>query len=102
MAKIHSTAIVEDGAVLGADVSLDWLTSKLAETDSAYNVQSPRAVQLMGLKSQSYIINYDGKFITHPEAEKRFGQRGIRIAGTLHRLLRGGGIPSGLLPEAPG
>ena len=58
-------------AVLGADVSLDWLTSKLAETDSAYNVQSPRAVQLMGLKSQSYIINYDGKFITHPEAEKR-------------------------------
>ena len=58
-------------AVLGADVSVDWLTQKLAETDSTYNAECPRAVQLMGLKSCSFIINYDGKFITHPEAEHR-------------------------------
>ena len=57
-------------AVLGADISLDWLTKKLAETDSAYNAQNELAVQVMGLKSQSFIINYDGKFITHPQSER--------------------------------
>lgn len=56
-------------AVLGADISLDWLTKKLAETDSTYDAQNNLAVQVMGLKSQSFIINYDGKFITHPKSE---------------------------------
>lgn len=70
MVPIHDVK-GEPVAVLGADVSLDWLTNKLAETDSTYNAQSPRAVRMMGLKSQSFIINYDGKFITHPQAEKR-------------------------------
>jgi len=70
-------------AVLGADVSLDWLTQKLAETDSAYNAESPRAVQMMGLKSQSFIINYDGKFITHPDAEHR-------LEGVFFDHVRGG------------
>ena len=50
--------------------SLDWLTKKLAETDSTYNAQNNLAVQVIGLKSQSFIINYDGKFITHPTSEK--------------------------------
>ena len=58
-------------AVLGADVALDWLTNKMAETDSAYNAQTPMAVKRMGLKAQSYIINYDGTFITHKESEQR-------------------------------
>lgn len=56
-------------AVLGADISLDWLTYKLNETDSMYNAQSRFASEIMGLKSQSYIIDYDGKFITHPDRE---------------------------------
>lgn len=58
-------------AVLGADVSLDWLTNKMAETDSTYNAHTPMAVRRMGLKAQSFIINYDGKFITHKESGKR-------------------------------
>ncbi|MBP3247164.1 MAG: hypothetical protein J6M36_04675 [Prevotella sp.] len=57
-------------AVLGADISLEWLTGKLDETDSTYNAQNNFADKVMGLKSQSFIINYDGKFITHPKAEK--------------------------------
>ena len=55
-------------AVLGADISLEWLTGKLDETDSTYNAQNNFAAKVMGLKSQSFIINYDGKFITHPKA----------------------------------
>ena len=58
-------------AVLGADISLDWLTSKLEETDSAYNAHSPFAAYMFGLRSESFIINYDGKFITNPKAEKQ-------------------------------
>lgn len=58
-------------AVLGADVSLEWLTSKMAETDSAYNAHAPQAVKMMGLKAQSFIINYDGTFITHQESGQR-------------------------------
>lgn len=57
-------------AVLGADISLDWLSYKLVETDSTYNAQSKLAFQVMGLKSESYIIDYDGKYITHPDREK--------------------------------
>lgn len=52
-------------AVLGADVSLDWLTQKLAETDSTYNATG-YVSDANGLKSQSYIINRNGTFITHP------------------------------------
>lgn len=54
-------------AVLGADISLDWLTSKLAETDSTYNANSSFAPNLLGLETQSFIINHDGMFITNHE-----------------------------------
>ena len=54
-------------AVLGADISLDWLTSKLAETDSTYNANSSFATNLLGLETQSFIINHDGMFITNSE-----------------------------------
>ena len=57
-------------AVLGADISLDWLSKKLAETDSSYNAQGGLAYQIMGLKSESFIIDYDGKYITNPDREK--------------------------------
>lgn len=57
-------------AVLGADVSLDWLSMKLAETDSTYNAQSRFISEVMGLKSESHIIDFDGKYITHHDREK--------------------------------
>lgn len=57
-------------AVLGADVSLDWLTGKLDETDSVINNQSMVMAGLFDVKSKSYIINHDGLFITHAD-EKR-------------------------------
>ena len=69
MVPIHN-AEGKPVAVLGADISLDWLTWKLIETDSTYNAQNVFAAQVMGLKSQSFIINYDGRFITHPKSEK--------------------------------
>lgn len=62
-------------AVLGADISLDWMTAKLAETDSTYNAQSAFFNQWLDLESQSFIINYDGTFITHPDEQHRM--RGI-------------------------
>ena len=43
----------------------DWLTQKLAETDSTYNATG-YVSDANGLKSQSYIINRNGTFITHP------------------------------------
>ena len=70
MVPIHNA----DGkpvAVLGADISLDWLTKKLEETDSAYNAQSPFTMKILNLKSKSFIINHNGAFITHPEGEKQ-------------------------------
>ena len=57
-------------AVLGADISLDWLSMKLAETDSTYNAQSRFISEVMGLKSESHIIDFDGKYITHHDREK--------------------------------
>ena len=56
-------------AVIGADVSLDWLTNKLNETDSTINANAPFASKILRENTQSYIINHDGKFITHPDAE---------------------------------
>ena len=53
-------------AVLGADVSLDWLTKKLNEMDSIINENATFAANLLKLRSQSFIINHDGSFITHP------------------------------------
>lgn len=69
MAPIHD----KDGkviAVLGADVSLDWLTDKLNETDSVINDNSSFVTNVLDLKSSSFIINHDGTFITHPEADR--------------------------------
>ena len=57
-------------AVLGADVSLDWLTGKLDETDSVINNQSMVMAGLFDVKSKSYIINHDGLFITHAEENR--------------------------------
>ena len=55
-------------AILGADVSLSWLTEKLNETDSivtggGFNMLNT----ILGAVSQTYVIRHDGAFITHPE-----------------------------------
>ena len=56
-------------AVLGADISLDWLTEKMIETDSTINSKTKFAADYLKLSSQSFIVNHDGTFITHPDAK---------------------------------
>ncbi len=57
-------------AVLSADISLDWLTNKLNETDSIINKQVMMTASMFEMKSNSFIINNDGTYITHSD-EKR-------------------------------
>jgi HAMP domain-containing protein len=69
MAPIHD----ETGrvvAVLGADVSLDWLTNKLTQIDSTMNINAISMADRFGLKTKSYIINHDGTYITHNDESK--------------------------------
>ena len=55
-------------AVLGADVSLSWLTEKLNETDSIISGSGFNAINaVLGFLSKNYIIRHDGTFITHSE-----------------------------------
>lgn len=69
MAPIHDKT-GRPVAVIGADVSLDWLTDKVNETDSTINKDASLASDLLGLRSKSYILNHDGTFITHQEEER--------------------------------
>lgn len=69
MAPIHDPT-GRTVAVLGADVSLDWLTDKLNETDSTINKNASFVAGALNLNSVSYIVNHDGTFITHPKAER--------------------------------
>lgn len=64
MVPIHN----EEGhvvAVLGADISLDWLTSKLNEVDTVINESNMLMADMFEMKSKSFIINHDGTYITH-------------------------------------
>ena len=54
-------------AALGADVSLDWLTWKLQESDSTTNAKTHFMSRIIQQTSTSFIINHDGTFITHPD-----------------------------------
>ena len=92
MVPIHD-ATGRPVAVLGADVALSWLTDKLDETDSTYNEKSPLTSKLFGLKRQSFIINYDGRFITHPVASRR-------LEGLFYKYLMGN--DDNLLPTLVG
>lgn len=68
-------------AVLGADVSLDWLTAKLNEADSTVNKSSMMMASKFKMKSSNFIINYDGTFLTHPDESNI-------IKGNFFRLLK--------------
>ncbi len=57
-------------AVLGADVSLDWLTNRLAQSDNAINTSSFAGSNSSKLAARSYIIRRDGTFITHPDESR--------------------------------
>ena len=52
-------------AVMGADISLDWLTNKLSEADSTINKGGMMMASLFEMKSQNFIINHDGTFMTN-------------------------------------
>lgn len=56
-------------AVLGADISLDWLTSKLNEVDTIINSNNMIMASLFKMKSKTFIINHDGTYITHSNEE---------------------------------
>ena len=58
-------------AVLGADISFDWLTSKLSETDSIINKKSMFMASKFKMKSNSFLIDNDGTFLTHPDKNSR-------------------------------
>jgi hypothetical protein len=57
-------------AVLGADISLDWLTGKLNEMDSTLNNNAMLMASKFGLKSSSFIINHDGLYITNNDPNR--------------------------------
>ena len=69
MVPIHDQAgrIV---AVLGADVSLDWFTSKLDKADSVINKHKMFMASKFEMKSNSFIINRDGKYMTHSDRSR--------------------------------
>jgi HAMP domain-containing protein len=56
-------------AVLEADISLDWFAKKLAETDSVINANTKFVTRILQEKAQGYIVNHEGIFITHPDAQ---------------------------------
>ena len=57
-------------AVLGADISLDWLTGKLEEADTTINKSVMMMANIFEMKSSSFIINHDGSYITNPEGKR--------------------------------
>ena len=57
-------------AVLGADVSLDWLTKKLEEADTTVNKSVMTMASMFEMKSSSFIIYHNGTYITNPEGKR--------------------------------
>lgn len=55
-------------AVLGADISLNWLTNKLNETDSTIN-NALFLADKFPIQARSFIINHDGTYLTHIKGE---------------------------------
>ena len=56
-------------AVLGADVSLDWLTVQMQEIDLMVNERSPIPSDEK-YSTYSFLLDKDGDYITHPETAR--------------------------------
>lgn len=56
-------------AVLGADISLDWFTNKLNEADSVINRSKMLMASKFEMKSNSFIINHDGTYMTNSDGK---------------------------------
>lgn len=52
-------------AVLGADLPLDWLSSKITETDSVINDNSLLQASMFEMKSNSFVIDPKGNYLTN-------------------------------------
>lgn len=57
-------------AVLGADISLEWLTNKLSEADTTINKSVMVMASIFEMKSSSFLINHDGLYITSQEGKR--------------------------------
>ena len=55
-------------AVLGADLSLDWLSDKMEEMDDKINQRAHRMTSRW--QSYCFIIDRDGNYIAHPDAKR--------------------------------
>ena len=58
-------------AVLRAGILLDWLTTKLSETDIKYNDSGSSIPNIFEPKSKRFIIDNNGRFLTHPGDDQR-------------------------------
>lgn len=85
-------------AVLGADISLDWLTNKLSELDSTISQKSMLIADMFHIKPTSYLVNHDGTYITNAEEkhilEENFFShlescRGSDVEALVHNMRNG-------------
>ena len=56
--------------VLGAEISLDWFTNKLKEADSVINKSKMLMASKFEMKSNSFIINHDGIYMTNADRSR--------------------------------
>ena len=85
-------------AVLAAEISLDWFTSKLQEADSVINKSKMLMASKFEIRSRNYIINHDGIYMTHPDKSRIMrdnfflqleASEGSNVEGVMNRILNG-------------
>ena len=85
-------------AVLAAEISLDWFTSKLQEADSVINKSKMLMASKFDIRSRNYIINHDGIYMTYPDKSRIMrdnfflqleAAEGSNVEGVMNRILNG-------------
>ena len=85
-------------AVLGADISLDWFTDKLNEADSVINKSKMLMASKFEIKSNSFIINHDGTYVTNADRRRIMKENffrhlkacdGSNVEGVINRIVNG-------------
>ena len=85
-------------AVLGADISLNWFTNKLNEADTVINSIKMFMASSFEVKSNSFIINRDGRYVTNPDKKRIMRDNfflqvqacdGSNVEGVINRILNG-------------